>query len=110
MANKFRVFSLLMWKNYTVRKRHWKVSLLVEICIPLLLFVLTQVVRDFAVGNSSYVKIEINDTIYPIQTKDEILRFMNDIKTFVYFVPKNNYTKDIMETTRGCLSLPENSK
>ncbi|XP_033219462.1 retinal-specific phospholipid-transporting ATPase ABCA4-like isoform X2 [Belonocnema kinseyi] len=107
MANKLRVFSLLMWKNYTVRKRHWKVSLLVEICIPLLLFILTQVIRDFAVENSSYVKIETNDTYYPIQTKDEVLSFMNDIKTFVYFVPKNNFTKDIMQTTRRCLSLPE---
>ena len=110
MENKLRTFLLLMWKNYTVRKRHWKVSLFVEICITILLFTLTQVIRDFVVESSSDMKISINDTYYPIQTKDEILELIPPNR-LIYFAPKNDFTNDLMEScNRSCLMLPEKSK
>lgn len=110
MAIKWRLFTLLMWKNFTVRKRHWKVSLLVEILIPVLLFTLIQVVRDFVdVGGLSDTEIQFNDTIFPIQSREEILKIANDLNPSIYFIPKNNYTQYLMDKTRNCLGLPRES-
>lgn len=111
MAIKWRLFTLLMWKNFTVRKRHWKVSLLVEILIPVLLFTLIQVVRDFVdVGGLSDTEIQFNDTIFPIQSREEILKIANDLNPSIYFIPKNNYTQYLMDKTRNCLGLPRESR
>ena len=99
-----------MWKNCTVRRRHWKLSLLVQICIPIILFALSQVIRDFSVIHPpSEVQKKLNDTHYPIQTKEEILRIYHHFPVFVYFLPRNNFTEDLMERTRSCLLLPQES-
>ena len=105
MANKWRIFALLMWKNSIVRKRHWKIGLLVQICLPVVLFVLTQLTRDLSA--TTPVRIE-TDTHYPIQTKQDLLQYVN-YEVRLYFLPKNNFTEDIMERTRQCLSIPADS-
>ncbi|XP_033219403.1 phospholipid-transporting ATPase ABCA1-like isoform X2 [Belonocnema kinseyi] len=108
MANGWRIFTLLMWKNYTVRRRHWKLSLLVEICIPIILFVFSQVIRDFSVIlPPSEVRKIISDTHYPVQTKEEILRIYNHFPVILYFLPRNNFTENLMKKTGSCLLLPE---
>ena len=112
MANKLRTFSLLMWKNFTVRKRHWKVSLFVEICIPLFLFALTQVIRESLVGypvppdeNS-----QLNFSYYPIETKEDLLSVFNHSNTIIYYLRYNDFTEDLMKKTQRCLSFPDQSK
>ena len=91
-----------MWKNLIVRKRHWKIGLLVQICLPVALFALTQLTRDLSATTPE--KIE-DDTFYPVRTKQDILEYINIGNTLVPFVPKNNFTEDLMEKTRNCLGL-----
>nr|XP_033321242.1 retinal-specific phospholipid-transporting ATPase ABCA4-like isoform X1 [Megalopta genalis] len=101
MANKIRIFGLLLYKNLKVRIRHWKSAIFLQCLVPIALFVLIQAVRDFSVHPPRVIN---ESTYYPIETKDEL----TDISTYmteIYYVPQNEYTERIVEDIRMCLML-----
>ncbi|EZA61865.1 hypothetical protein DMN91_006090 [Ooceraea biroi] len=108
MANGWKIFGLLMYKNLIVRKRHWRLTIFLQAFVPIGLFALLQAMRDFSVNPP----IVYNESIhYDIQMKEDLIR--NKIDNSInqmYYVPKNSYTEQIMENyTRNCLLLlPEN--
>nr|XP_034183985.1 retinal-specific phospholipid-transporting ATPase ABCA4-like [Osmia lignaria] len=105
MANNMRTFALLLYKNLLIRCRHWKTTIFIQCLIPIALFVLIQAVRDFSVQPPRVIN---ESTYYPIYTKDELTLINRDL-TFLYFVPQNSYTKNIVHNTRMCLGLPQES-
>ena len=106
MKEKLRIFRLLLYKNFLVRKRHWKMGLFVEILIPLLLFLLIQACRDFSANQPQVFE---NNTYYELKTKGELITKVNYM-TIIYFVPENRFTRTLMEKTRSCLKFPNDSK
>jgi ATP-binding cassette subfamily A (ABC1) protein 3 len=106
MKEKLRIFRLLLYKNFLIRKRHWKMGLFVEILIPLSLFILIQACRDFSASQPE--KCE-NNTYHDIKTKADLITKVNYMN-IIYFVPENRFTRTLMEKTRGCLKFPNDSK
>lgn len=107
MANKRGTFSLLMWKNLIVRKRHWKAGLFVQICLPFALFALTQLTRDLSA--TAPVRVE-NITHYDVIIKEEAFSTIDMTANFIYFLPNNSFVDELMSETRLCLGLPSDSK
>lgn len=107
MASEWKIFSLLLYKDLIVRKRHWGMTLFLQTLIPVGLFVLLQAVRDF---NAEPPTIINGSTFYPIQTQDDLMENINDELNNVYYLPKNAYTVKIMESARQCLRLVSESK
>ncbi|XP_014231053.1 ATP-binding cassette sub-family A member 3-like isoform X1 [Trichogramma pretiosum] len=101
MKEKFRMFRLLLYKNYLVRKRHWKMGLFVEILIPVLLFMLIQACRDFSAQQPQEF---VNNTYYETESKEELIQSAN-YQTMIYFVPENRFTRTLIEKTRKCLKF-----
>ncbi|XP_076395704.1 phospholipid-transporting ATPase ABCA3 isoform X2 [Megachile rotundata] len=99
MANNIRLFALLLYKNLIVRCRHWKTTLFVQCLIPIALFVLIQATRDFSVQPPR--KINESTHYHP----DELTSINIDM-TFLYYVPRNSYTQNLMNDIRLCLRLP----
>lgn len=95
-----RVFGLLLRKNFLVRIRHWKLTLFLQILLPVLLFALTQAVRDF---NSTPPKVVTTDTYYPLQNKSNLLNLIRRSLTTIYFVPNDKSTLELMDSTENCL-------
>lgn len=106
MASGLKIFMLLLYKDLIVRKRHWRMIILLQTLVPIALFSLLQAVRDYSV--QSPVKITEN-TYYPIQKKDDLMHLDNAL-TKLYYLPTNKYTSRIMESTRYCLGLLPDSK
>ncbi|XP_043287897.1 phospholipid-transporting ATPase ABCA1-like [Venturia canescens] len=100
MAEYFRIFKLLMKKNMIVRKKHWKMSLFVEIMIPLLLFLLGQIVR--ASSGSDPVKIQSN-TYHQIDYPN---RYQINFDNFqIRYTPVNPLTTKLMNDTVTCMEI-----
>lgn len=102
-----KIFGLLMYKNFIVRKRHWRMTIFLQALIPIGLFALLQAVRDFSVQSPIVVNV---NTYYPVYTQDELMKNINSALNKVYYTPKNAYTHKIMESVRYCLMLPSASK
>lgn len=97
IAEKMRTCKLLLYKNFLVRKRHWKMGLFVEFAIPLLLLGSIWEVRNLA----SHPSVERNESIiYPIQEKSD---FFPERGTKIYVVPDNPFVTSYMEEVRHCL-------
>lgn len=106
MACGCKIFALLLYKNLIVRKRHWRMTILLQTLVPIALFSLLQAVRDYSVQPP----VVMNESTYhPIQTQDKLMNIDNDINV-IYYLPKNEYTDKIMESTRKCLGLVPDSK
>jgi len=108
MASGLKIFGLLLYKNLIVRKRHWRMTILLQALVPIGLVVLLQAVRDFSVQPP----VKINEsTYYPMYTQDELMKKINSELNKVYYVPKNTeITEKIMEPVRRCLGLMPESK
>ncbi|XP_053973007.1 retinal-specific phospholipid-transporting ATPase ABCA4-like isoform X1 [Hylaeus volcanicus] len=102
MRNGIRIFRLLLQKNLIVRIRHWKIAIFLQCLVPIALFVLIQAVRDFSVQPPRVIH---ENTYYPIVTKNEFSP-VNRIFTYLYYVPQNDYTTNIMEDIRMCFKMP----
>ncbi|XP_076173170.1 ATP-binding cassette sub-family A member 17 isoform X2 [Ptiloglossa arizonensis] len=96
------VLSLLLYKDLIVRLRHWKTAIFLQCLVPIALFVLIQAVRDFSVQPPRIIN---ESTYYPIETKKELIEINTEF-TFLYYVPQNEITQNIMENVRICLQLP----
>lgn len=100
MEEKWRIFGLLLWKNYVIRKRHWKVALFLQILLPMCIFLLLQKIRS-----APWVRKENeNVTYYPIETmtKEDLLEFE---EVLLYYAPENNFTRKLMKQATECLSI-----
>lgn len=115
MFGEWRVFLLLLWKNFVVRRRHWIVSSLLQIGIPLLIVGLIQLSRDnitkyshgypntYPDGNDQNIK----DEYYPVKTKYDLLReYEFSRPSYLFYAPKNGFTENLMNLTASCLSSP----
>lgn len=107
MANRWKIFGLLLYKNLIVRKRHWRMTLFLQALVPIGLFALLQAVRDFSVNSP----IVINESIhYSANTQDELMGKLDNSLNNIYYLPRNKYTDKIMESARNCLQLLPESK
>ncbi|XP_066601076.1 phospholipid-transporting ATPase ABCA3-like [Prorops nasuta] len=106
MMEFFRIFSLIMYKNFIVRKRQWKMIFFFQMVIPLLLFLLTQAVRAFSVETP--IKIP-ESTYYPIRNETELMERIQISYTYLYFIPNNKDTTRIIKQTRSCFPVSSNS-
>ncbi|KAI4504278.1 hypothetical protein M0802_000749 [Mischocyttarus mexicanus] len=95
-----RVFGLLLRKNCIVRLRHWKVTLFIQILLPVILFALTQALRDL---NSGPPTVITTNTYYPFKSKDDLLNLVRKSLIKIYFVPNDTSTKEFMNSTAKCL-------
>jgi ATP-binding cassette, subfamily A (ABC1), member 3 len=107
MASGWKIFSLLMYKNLIVRKRHWRLTIFLQALVPIGLFALLQAVRDFSVQSPVVVN---ENTYYSVETQDELMEKMNNDLNKVYYTPNNVHTRKIMESVRYCLRLLPDSK
>lgn len=99
IAEKLRVFKLLLYKDFLVRRRHWILGLFVEIAIPLLLFLTVWGLRNLTV----YTPIGPNSDssiMYEVEEKNE---FLPSIGTKIYVVPDNPFITLYMHEVETCL-------
>lgn len=82
-------------------------TLFLQALVPIGLFALLQAVRDF---NAQPPTIINENTYYPIQTQDDLIKKIDYDLNNVYYLPKNTYTNKIMESARNCLGLVSESK
>lgn len=86
-----------MYKNMIVRKKHWKLTLFIEIAIPLVLFLLGQIANMLSTGDPVRIK---NNTYHAIDT------YYTPLDEFqLRYTPRNPLVNDIMERTRDCMSI-----
>ncbi|XP_043500226.1 ATP-binding cassette sub-family A member 7-like [Polistes fuscatus] len=95
-----RIFGLLLRKNFIVRLMHWKVTLFVQILLPITLFALMQALRDLNSGPPIVVTI---DTYYPPKSEDDLLKNAKKSLLKIYFVPNDPSTEEFMKLTARCL-------
>lgn len=107
MASTWKIFTLLLYKDLIVRKRHWRTTIFLQILLPIALFSLLQAMRDYSVQPPEKVN---ESTYYPIQTQDSLMEYLDNDIHFVYYLPENKYTNNIMKSVRDCLKLMPKSK
>lgn len=90
-----RKLCLILWKNLVIRKRHWILTL-IEIVIPVLLFIVVALVRS-EIGPSI-------DTLHPakyheILTEGAVIEGSMEAiseSSSLLYAPHNNFTQKIM--------------
>lgn len=107
MANGWKIFGLLLYKDLIVRMRHWRMIIFLQALIPVGLFVLLQAVRDFSASPPEIIN---ETTFYDIQTQIDLMEKLDNDLNNVYYLPKDTYTDEIMESARNCLGLVSESK
>lgn len=103
----FRVFKLLLYKDFLVRKRHWKSALFLQTVLPFLLFVMCLAIRDLGIEDPpTFVD---HDTYYNILEKNELMgRSSTGYKLF--YSPQNPEIDALMRATQKCLTISSSSK
>lgn len=99
LREKLRVFGLLLYKNFLVRQRHWKVALFVEILIPILLFASVWDIRNEVAAPPQ--RAGKNET-YDIRS---IANHRPDRNPRLHVVPYPPFIKALMEDVRQCLGM-----
>ena len=103
-GDKLRIFGLLLYKNFLVRKRHWKMALFVEILIPLLLFVSIWGARNLVARPPT----ELGKHAYLAQDQE---LHLPEGRKHLFVVPNNDFIKNIMKDVRECFKMnPGDSK
>lgn len=106
ISERLRVFKLLLYKDFLVRKRHWKLGLFVETAIPLLLFVTVWGLRNLSV--QTFLNANYDSSImYPIEKRNE---FLPPLGTKIYVVPDNPFITSYMHEVQNCLGNNQYSK
>lgn len=111
VASKFRVFQLLLYKNFLVRKKQWKLILFVEFLVPLLLFMLIQSGRDLSSEPPKKIDYDTYDELIPVMQKGQLnsdLPVGFGIK--FYYSPNSAFMSSLMEKVRSCLRVTYGSK
>ncbi|KAK2576776.1 hypothetical protein KPH14_005420 [Odynerus spinipes] len=102
MKEWYRVLGLLLYKNFIVRIRHWKITLFLQVLLPIALFALTQAARDFNAAPPTVVE---TDSYYPLKDEEELLHDIG--RHTIYFVPNNTYTTEIMRSAMPCMKITD---
>ncbi|XP_058807202.1 uncharacterized protein LOC131673316 [Phymastichus coffea] len=95
---KCRIFGLLLYKNFLVRKRYWKSALFLEILATLFLFLGVWAMRNM-VPLRAYDRTTGNSTVYPIKSADDYV----DELEILLVVPDNQFTKNLARRVQKCL-------
>ncbi|XP_049818553.1 phospholipid-transporting ATPase ABCA3 isoform X2 [Aethina tumida] len=93
--------TVVLWKHYLIRKRHYLLTL-AEICIPFLLFLLLAFCRAKVEIIS---KINVPAEIYT--NKD--LQAIETSETKIYYAPVNNDTENIIEMVKETFEMPSSN-
>lgn len=98
---KSRMFAILLYKNFLVRKRHWKLGLFVEILLTILIFASVWGMKT-ATFNShgAHLPSNKNDTIY--LEKDLNDYYDADDLYHLLVVPDNQFTQDFAAQLKNC--------
>ena len=93
----FRVLSLLINKNFIVRKRNWKSTLFLEFFIPIAIIAFLWAGAYYTEKTISPLKHEF-PTYYELESENNSnLQKINDKYNYsVYYTPDNNFTKEII--------------
>ena len=105
--DKLKHLKLLLYKSYIIRKRYWKQSLIVQIILPLLLFLLIQYMRSVIAKEPTVYK---NVTFYEKENQTKLNResfVLNYNKFKIYYTPKNHEIDNLMKNVKNCLNLNE---
>ena len=89
-----RIFKLLLFKAFLVRKRFWIKSAVVNILIPLSLLALAQCFKLLNSGTPTFVK---NVTIYDVQTQQDITKPVKIWK--LYYAPNTSFISEAINQT-----------
>ena len=111
LKEKWRIFSLLMYKNFLVRKRHWKSAIFVQIMLPVLLFLFVQTIRTLIlkpIDSPSKPSKNNNNSIYKISEMDILIKEHDYVLKYItiYYTPIDEFTNQTMTSVRDCLSFP----
>ncbi|KAK0162596.1 hypothetical protein PV327_006362 [Microctonus hyperodae] len=101
MAEKLRLFMLLMRKNFLIRKRHWIQSLVFQVLIPIGLILIGQTVRLMSNNEAEFIS---HNTTHNFEIEDDLMLDVPGLIN-VKYTPSNTITDQIMEDTRMCLGL-----
>ena len=93
-----KIFKLLLYKNFLVRKRFLIKSAIFGIVLPLLLLLLGLYVRVLRVEPPEYIS---SVKIYPVETQKDITISVK-IKQ-LYYAPNNEFTTSIINEMNNCL-------
>ncbi|XP_033225198.1 ATP-binding cassette sub-family A member 17-like isoform X3 [Belonocnema kinseyi] len=99
MEEKWRLFRLLLWKNYLIRKRHWKVPLFLQILLPVCTFLIMQKIRSLSFDRKNPENVKY----YPIDTLTK--ESLESHNILLHYAPENNFTTALVKKTTQCLSI-----
>ncbi|XP_063977334.1 uncharacterized protein LOC135162614 [Diachasmimorpha longicaudata] len=99
MAETMRIFFILLKKNFHVRTKCWFRTIVVQLIIPIGLFLMGQTVGLFTTRPAQY---ENTTTHYPVQSKQYILLPAYGLAV-LRFTPETNATTNLVKYTRECL-------
>ncbi|XP_015109411.1 ATP-binding cassette sub-family A member 2 isoform X2 [Diachasma alloeum] len=102
MNETLRIFLTLLTKAYQVRTKCWIRTIVAQILLPIVFFLIAQTVRLLSDNSAK----EINYTTYhEIQPKQSILAQSSELG-MLRFTPKTNATIDLIKYTIECLGNP----
>ncbi|KAF7992262.1 hypothetical protein HCN44_001587 [Aphidius gifuensis] len=106
MTNMMRIFTLLLKKNLTVRKKKWGQTYLIQIGISVGLFLLAELIRLLADEGITVIN---HDTYHDPKNSIEILQNFPRRSAVIHYTPQFATTKDFMESVRLCLKVQESN-
>ncbi|KAJ4448581.1 hypothetical protein ANN_10600 [Periplaneta americana] len=102
-----RKLCLVIWKNLVIRKRHWILTIL-EIVIPILLFIVAYIVRN-DIGNLSSAR-EYPTSYGDIWTEEKLTGYnsmMYSGDSLFLYAPDNDFTKKMVHEVTSRLKKHE---
>ena len=100
----FAKFWVLLWKNLLLKRRHWFMTIL-EIAVPVLLFVVLAVVRgEVKVVEETYVKLEKLET-YKVKT--QLLCYFSFFRNLIWCQRYSMTKLTLVMPTYSCVEFME---
>lgn len=97
---------VIIWKNFTIRKHHWFLTLC-EILIPIVLFVLIAYVRSKVdIMGKHYVRTPT----YNIERSEQIFYNNYNVEDVILYAPKTNFTENLIREVQLKFSLNNDGK
>lgn len=101
IAEWLRVFRLLLYKDFLVRKRHWKSTVIIQLVLPFLVFIMCLAIRDLS---SEKPKKVDHDTYDAMKSSKDLLEYYSKVPTLLYS-PNNTETHKLMKKVQKCLAM-----
>lgn len=97
----FEDFRLLLFRNFLLRKREWKVAFLAEVLVPLFLMSNCWEFKNIRTDVPKIIIIETN-------LKMRVEQYLKTSMKYLYVVPDNTFTEIFMNDVQICLGLKKN--